>query len=265
MAISPGKRLLEMIPSNNQYERIWLLAKTDFKLKYYDTFLGFIWTILNPLFRLAIFYYIFTYIFDKQIPNYALHIFSGLILWMFFQESTKKGLSLLKTKRYLYENIEFSKLDLYTSSVLSSLMILIINILVYFVVSMFFHIPVNGNLLFVPLQIITLCILVYGIILILSIINIYMKDINQIWDMILLAWFWINPIFYAKTVIFDTFPILKYINPLAGIIINTREGILYGNPPDWGLFVYDLGYSLVVLAIGLILFRLYFHKAAEKL
>lgn len=260
-----GRSIYSHLPENNQYERIWMLAKTDFKLRYYDTFLGFLWTLVNPLFRLAIFYFIFTFIFNKQIPNYALHIFSGLILWMFFQEATKKGMNVLKSKRYLYENINFNKLDLYTSSVLSSLMVLIINIIVYFIVSMFFEIPITWNILFVPLHILNLCILVYGIILILSTINIYFRDINQIWDMILLAWFWINPIFYAKAVIFETYPVLKFINPLAGIIINTREGILYGNPPDWGLYAYDMLYSIVVLLTGLIAFRLLFHKAAEKL
>jgi ABC-type polysaccharide/polyol phosphate export permease len=182
-----------------------------------------------------------------------------------FQEATKKGMNLLKSKRYLYENINFNKLDLYTSSVLSSLMVLIINFIVYFIVSMFFRIPLTWNILFVPLHILNVCILVYGIILILSTINIYFRDINQIWDMILLAWFWINPIFYAKAIIFETYPILKFINPLAGIIINTRAGILYGNPPDLGLYLYYMGYSVVVLLIGLVVFRLLFHKAAEKL
>ncbi len=260
-----GRYITKRLPENNQYERIWILAKTDFKLKYYDTFLGMIWAIASPLFRILIYYFVFTFIFTNKIPNYGLHIFSGLLVWMFFQEATKKGLTILKSKRYLIENIKFNKLDLFVSSLLSSLMALIVNLIVYFIVTMFFKIPITWNLLFIPLIILNICILVFAVNLILSTINIFFRDMSQIWDMILLAMFWINPIFYAKSVIFEYFPILMYINPLAGIIVNIREGLMYGNPPDWNLLLYDYAYALVLLSLGLLIFYRYFHKAAEKL
>ena len=109
-----GRYIAERIPENNQYERIWILAKTDFKLKYYDTFLGMIWAIASPLFRILIYYFVFTFIFTNKIPNYGLHIFSGLLVWMFFQEATKKGLTMnyeagvcIKGKEELEKAIEF--------------------------------------------------------------------------------------------------------------------------------------------------------------
>ena len=265
MANSISRKLANIIPENSKYERIWIIAKTDFKLRNADTLLGFFWTIITPLVKLLIYYFVFSMIFTKKLPNYGLHIFSGLIIWMFFLEATKKGIMVLKSKRYLIENIQLNAIDLYLSSILTSLMVFSINLMVYLIVSLFFSTGINWSVLLVPLQIINICILVFGIMLILSTINIFFRDISKFWDMFLLALFWINPIFYAKSLIFEHFPILMYLNPLAGIIINTRNGLLYGIMPDWGIVAYDFLYALVILGIGLIVFKKYFSKAAEKL
>ncbi len=265
MGVTFGKKGGGRNFNNNKYERIWILSKTDFKLRYADTLLGFFWTVVTPLVRLLIYYFVFSTIFTKKLPNYGLHIFSGLIVWMFFMEATKKGITVLKTKRYLIENVKLNSLDLYTSSILTSLLIFGINILVYLIVSLFFSTAVNWTIIFVPIQVLIVCILVFGLILILSTINIFFRDIGKLWEMFLLGLFWINPIFYAKTIIFEQFPALMYLNPLAGIIINTRNGLLMGEMPDWNIAAYDLAYALVVLGIGLIVYNKYFYKAAEKL
>lgn len=260
-----GNIITQILPANNKYERIWIIAKADFKLRYADTWLGFFWTVITPLFRLMVYYFVFSMIFTKKLPNYGLHIFSGLIVWMFFMEASKKGMAVLKSKRYLIENLKINSLDLYFSSMTTSMMVFVINLTVYLIVSLFFSTGVNWTIIFVPLHIINVCILVFGVMLILSTINIFFRDISKLWDMFLLALFWVNPIFYAKSLIFDQFPILMYLNPLAGIIINTRNGLLNGLEPDWNIYAYDMAYSLVVLGIGLIVFRIYFYKAAEKL
>lgn len=260
-----GTMLARILPANHKYERIWIIAKTDFKLRYADTLIGFFWTVITPLFRLMVYWFVFSMIFTKKLPNYGLHIFSGLIVWMFFMEATKKGMNVLKNKRYLLENLRINSLDLYVSSILTSMMIFSINMVVYLITSLFFNTDLNWTIIFVPLHIINICILVFGVILILSTIHIFFRDISKLWDMFLLALFWINPIFYAKSLIFEQFPILMYLNPLAGIIINTRNGLLMGLEPDWNIYAYDMMYALVVLGIGLLLFNKYFHKAAEKL
>ena len=259
------KKILESLPENNQFERIWILAKTDFKIRYYGTFLGLVWALINPLSRLSVYYIVFSLVIEHNIPNYGLHIFSGLVIWMFFLEGTKKGLNMIKSKRYLLENVDFNKLDIYISAVLSSLMGLLFNIFVYLIASSFSGIFPNWNLLFLPLMILNVCILVLAISIILSVIHIFIRDVSQIWDMLLLALFWLNPIFFARTSrVFDKFPALLYANPVAGIIINTRNVLLYGKPPDWGVLLFDYAYALALLGIGLIVFKKLFHKAAEK-
>ena len=130
---------------------------------------------------------------------------------------------------------------------------------------MAFGIFPGWNILYFPLLLFNLILLVYAISLILSTIHIFLRDIRQVWDMVLVAMFWLNPIFYAKTaLVFDKYPALLYINPLAGIIINTRNALLLNQAPDWGVLIFDIAYAMVFLMIGLFVFRFFFNKAAEK-
>jgi len=165
----------------------------------------------------------------------------------------------------LLENIDFNRLDLFISSVLSSTMGLLFNIFVYLIVSSFFGIFPTLNLIYLPLILLNVCILVLAIGIILSVVHIFFRDIKQVWDMILIALFWLNPIFFAKSSkIFDKLPFLLYANPIAGIIINTRNVLLLDQPPDWGILLFDYAYALGLLGIGLLMFKKLFHKAAEK-
>lgn len=264
MSNSISRKIANFIPENNKYERIWIIAKTDFKLRYSTNVLGMFWAFVFPLIRILIYYIVFSYIFAKDIPNYGLYIFSGIIIWLYFQEATKKGITVIRSKRYLFENIRFNKLDVYFSSILTSLIGFIVNLFVFIIMMQILQVPLTWKVMYYPLFILNICMLALGISLILSTIHVYMKDISQVWDLFLLLMFWINPIFFAKQKVFDLIPQLLYLNPLAGIIINSRDVIMYGKDPDWFFTIYDFLYAGVVLVIGLIIFKKYFHKAIEK-
>ena len=255
---------MRILSENNKYERIWLLAKTDFKLRYNASALGLIWAFVYPLIRILIYYTVFSFVFSKEIPNYGFYIFSGIIIWMYFQEATKRGLMVIRQKRYLLENIRFNKLDVYYASVLTSMIGFLVNLGVFIVMMIIMQMPFTWQILYYPIFIINLLLLSLGVSLILSTINVYLKDITQIWELVLLLMFWINPIFFAKQKIFNMFPALLYANPLAGIIINSRDVLMYGKDPDWFLVGYNFMYAFVILAFGVWFFKKYFHKAIEK-
>jgi ABC-type polysaccharide/polyol phosphate export permease len=184
---------------------------------------------------------------------------------MYFQEATKKGISVIKSKRYLLENIRFNKLDIYTSSIITSSIGFVVNLSVLMVLMAIMQVGFSWRLIYYPIYFFNLVILALGVSLILSTISVYLKDISQLWDLVLLLMFWINPIFFAKQKIFDMFPALLYLNPLAGIIINSRDVLMYGKEPDWFITGYNYLYAGAILAFGLWVFKKYFHKAIEKL
>src|SRR6266496_4633714 len=105
---------------SNKIERLWLLAKIEFKLRYYENKLGLLWALIKPLLDIAIYYAVFQIILKQNIPAFASYLFIGLILWNFFVESTTGTVQILNTKKYLYEYSNMNKMEIYISTLLSN-------------------------------------------------------------------------------------------------------------------------------------------------
>lgn len=257
--------ILEALPENNRMERIWKLAQVDFRRRYYNNSLGLIWALINPLFQVCVYYFAFTFLLKGSVDNYALYLFSGLLFWMFFTEGTNKGLYILKQKRYLIENIQFNKLDLFYSSTFSVFLGFLFNLSAYLMISLISGVPLYGTVLFLPIFVVNIFLLALAVSILLSTLNIYIKDIVHVWAMVIMAGFWVTPIFLPQEAFSGHFEILLYLNPVTSIIINARETVLYGRYPDLTFLIWGITYTLLLLGLGVILFKKYSHKAAEKL
>lgn len=260
------KPILEALPENNRLERMWLFAKIDFRKRYYDSILGLFWALINPLFRLLVYYTVFTVLFGRAEKYYALYLFIGLLCWRFFSEGTNKGLKVFKSKRYLLESIQFEKKDLFLSSTFSVLFGFLFNLLAYSLMSLLMEKGFGVNALFFPVFILNLYIFIYGVALLLGTISIYFKDITHLWDMILLAGFWSVPIFWDQQLILKgEVWFLLYLNPIAGIVINMRNVLIYDQLPDFFILIYDFSFALIFMLIATCIFNKHAHKAIEKL
>ncbi|MCB0520259.1 MAG: ABC transporter permease [Lewinellaceae bacterium] len=259
------KPILELLPENNRWERIWKLAQVDFQKRYYGNRLGLFWALLNPLFQLGVYYIVFTNVFSVSIPYFALYMFIGLLFWMFFSEATTKSIQTLINYRYLIENIQFNKIDLFLSSTLSSFMGFAFNLAVFFVIALSLGPPVTLNFLYFPLFVVNIFLLALAFGLLLSTLNIYLKDIHHVWDMVTLLGIWLAPVFYSEDLFEKKLGFLMYANPFAGIIINVRKTVLYGQAPDFLLCFYNFAFAILLLVLCNLLFRRFSHKAIEKL
>lgn len=256
---------LEALPENNRLERIWVLAKVDFKKRYYNSSLGLFWALLNPLIRLGIYYVIFTKIFDSKIENFALYLFSGLIIWFFFAEATNKSFSVLRAKKYLIENIQFDKVDLFIASSFSAFLGFLFNFLALVLMTLLAGISFTKYSLWLLVLIPNTFILILGINLLLATIHIYIKDINQAWDMVTFGGRFASPIFIPQAIFYGDFSILRFLNPTAGIMINIHETFIYGRPPDMEMIIYDIIYAFALFGLGIWVFNKYSHKSLEKI
>jgi ABC-type polysaccharide/polyol phosphate export permease len=258
---------LTKLPENNRLERIWLLAKTDFKKRYYGSVLGLFWALINPLFRFFIYYFIFTVIFTSRTDNYALFLFLGLIVWMFFQESTKTSISIIRTKRFILENIQINQLDVYYAVLMSTTLGFCFNFSVYFLASLFFDVHISFMVLLLPVLFINLLIFVLGMMILLSVIHIFIRDIMHIWDLLTLMLFWFSGILFVVNQNSGDLKevALAYLTPITGILINLRAILIYGKGFDIRLFIYDFAYAIIFLAIAYTLLKKYYGLALEKL
>ena len=253
---------------SNKLERLWLLAKIEFKLRYYENKLGLFWALLKPIMDICIYYVAFKLILKSDVPSFASYLFMGLVVWNFFLESTQGTIHILYSKKYLYEYSNMNKLEIYISTLFSNSIGFLFNLIMFF---LFYHIfehastPISFyNFWILPLFF-NLFILSLGCALILSNIYIIAKDISQVWMVFTSFLFFLSPIFYKLSVFEAALPAFKYGNPLAGIIINGRRVMMEGSLPDFKLFAFDFGYAILLLLAGLLLLNKLGAKAAEKL
>lgn len=256
--------LINILPENNRFERIWKIAQVDFRKRYYNDRLGLIWALANPLSQIAIYWFVFTRIFQRNRENYVLYIFCGILIWLAFTEAANKGSVLLKQKRYLIENIQFNWMDLYYSHMISITIGFMFNILAYSFISIFYQNPFGEYFYMFPLVLATWFMISLGCGLILGLIRPVFDDIVHIWNIFTRLGFWASGVFFPGTFYLENYRWVAYSNPFVGIILNTRACLLVNNEFYPGLFLYNFIYAIVFLIIAIVLFKKFSKKVVEK-
>ncbi len=253
---------------SNKLERIWLLAKIEFKLRYYENKLGLLWALIKPISDIFIYYIAFQVILKQGVPHFVSFLFIGLILWNFFIESTSGTVQILSTKKYLYEYTNMNKIEIYLSTIFSNCIGFFFNLFFFVIYYQFIDRGTPGlsleALYIIPIYL-NLVVLALAFSIILSNIYVLAKDITQIWIVITGIGFWISPILFKLENFQKALPGVIYANPIAGIIINARNVMLYQKPPNWNLFFFDYLYSIVLLLLGVFLLNKVGSRASEKL
>lgn len=250
---------------SNRAERIWMMAKIEFKLRYYENKLGLMWALIKPLSQILMYYVVFQVLMNQGVDNYVIYLFAGLLLWQFFTETTSGTVKILQTKKYLYEYTNMHKLEIYLASIISSIIGLIFNLFIFLIGAWVSGILPSYHYIFFPLIFINLFILSFGVSLILSNLFLLFKDIMQIWNIVVGFGFFLSPILYRGELFSQKLRFLDYLNPISGIINNTRNVLMFQTVPDWEMLLFDIGYASLILMIGLYLLRRISPKASELL
>ncbi len=200
-------------------ELIRILAVSDLKVKYQSSVLGFLWSLLNPLLMMLVLYFVFSNVFRFEEDNFSLYLLIGIVAWRFLANGTMTSISAIVGKQSLVTKVYVPRQILVLSSVF--------------------------NVLFFPLIHAIFLVLVYGLSLILASLYVYYRDLNQIWDVLLQAGFFLSPIVYPISIVPEKYLGYYMINPVTVVIEMYREVLLYAKTPS----VIDIG--LIVAAAGL--------------
>jgi ABC-2 type transport system permease protein len=267
MGLSLGEYAKNWFKHTNKAERIWLMAKIEFKLRYYENTMGLLWALMKPIADVLIYYIAFKVIMGVTIPHYAVFVFMGIIIFNYFSECSGGTILILQTKRYLYEYTNMDKLEIYLSVVISNFIGFLFNLVIFLVFCQFDHVQLNYHMIYLIPLMLNLIILALAFSLILSNLYLWAKDINQIWAIISQILFWLSPIIYTTEQLHKKVPYLEYINPIGGLISNTRHVLMdQEHPnPDWNLMGFDFVYALFFLLIGISLLKNLGPNASEKL
>ena len=217
----------------NRKNRILLkeLTKTDFKLRYQGSVLGYLWALLRPLMMFAILYIVFSKLLriGNDIPHYPVYLLCGTTLWSFFTECTSQGIQAIIARGELLRKISFPKYIVVVSSQLTALINLGINLIVVIIFALINGVAPSWSWFLVIPVILELYLLSLGIAFLLGAINVKYRDITSIWDVLVQALFYAVPIIYPISMVADTSVIAAKIillNPIAQCIQDVRFNLI---------------------------------------
>jgi len=208
------------------------LIRTDFKLRYQGSVLGYLWSFFKPLMLFLILYIVFTKFITlgKGTPNYAVSLLLGIVLWTFFIEATSNSLKSIVGRGSLIRKIKIPIYLIPVSTVASAFINLCLNLIVVFIFVIFSPIDAFSwkTAVFLPLVILELTLLSTAVGLFLSATYVRFRDIDHIWDVVRQALFYTIPIIYPLTRIpSEVIQKIIMVNPLAQIIQDARFLVTY--------------------------------------
>ena len=248
------------------------LVRTDFKLRYQGSVLGYAWSLLKPLMLFAILYIVFVKFLKigDDVPHYPIYLLLGIVLWNFFSEITSMGLSSIVGRGDLIRKIRIPRWIIVLSSSVSALINLGLNMIIVVVFMVFNHVDLLRTGLWLPFILFEIFILGLGASLLLSAMYVKYRDISHIWEVIMQAGFYVTPILYPLTVIKNTFyEKVLILNPMAQAIQDARYAIVTHSPKNLtvGRLFESNVYYLIPLGVVVLLFVsgvLYFKKEAKS-
>lgn len=219
------------------------LVARDLKARYKNSVLGILWSILNPMFLMLVFTILFSVLANNQIRDYPIFVLTGLIPWNFFSGSLISGTVSVTSNSGLVKKVYFPRELLPTAALLSNLVNFLFAFLVLVVFLYIFGIGLTVHALWVPLILATQLIFTLGLALLLGSLTVFYRDVLMILEVVMLAWFFLTPVFYSlemfgntATVLGYTFypaQLLRWLNPMASIIDGYRT-VLWGTYDSGG-------------------------------
>lgn len=203
------------------------MVTTDFKVRYQGSVLGYLWSLLKPLFLFAILYVVFMYIIPlgKDIEHYPVYLLTGIVLWNFFTETTMIGATAVVARGDLIRKISIPRYLVVIASSLSALINLGLSLVVVVIFALLNGVvPSLSWLLLIPI-IIELFVLAIGISFLLSALYVRFRDITYIWEVVLQAGFYATPIIYPLTRVPEELHKWFFLNPMAQLIQDARFAI----------------------------------------
>jgi ABC-2 type transport system permease protein len=235
------------------------LIVTDFKLRYQGSALGYLWSLLKPLFLFAILYVVFGMFlrFGSSIEHFPIYLLLGIVLWSFFTEATTQGLQAIVSRGDLIRKINFPKYIIVISGTVSALINLLLNLLVVLTFLFIGGVDLKWEILWFPLILLELYMLALALAFFLGAAYVKFRDISYIWEVGLQAAFYATPILYPITEVIaksEAAAQVMMLNPVAQIIQDARWTVVTQQTTT----LYDLvknpwfvaiPFAIVVLAI----------------
>jgi len=228
-----GKLLEEIKGIYQKRDLIRHLVFTDLKTHYKGTFLGFLWMILDPLFMMLVYVVLVSVVFQRGGPQFPILLFSALIGWRWFLQSSTNSLRTYISNGKLIQTIDVPLSIFPITKVLLSMTTFLASFVPLIPMLFVFDATINLNFLWLPVLIFAQLIFVLGISLIFSVAGIYFSDLNNIMQFVLKLWFYFSPALYNISAIPEKYyHYYMVINPFAALFESYKNVLVYGTAPN---------------------------------
>lgn len=230
------------------------LVKKGIRLKYRRSYLGILWSLLEPLLTTCVLTIVFGTLFGNKDHAFPVYILSGRLLYTFFSQGTTGALKSIRANASMIKKVYVPKYLYPLSSLLFNYIIFMISLVILLILSLVFGVFPTVYILNAVPCLLLLLILSFGVGMILATIGVFFRDMEYLWNVLLMLVMYTCAIFYYPEKLLNSgFSWILKGNPLYCIIFNFRNAI-FGNPMHMKMFVYALGVSILSVIIGLYVF-----------
>jgi ABC-2 type transport system permease protein len=250
------------------------LAVTDFKLRFFGSVLGYLWTLMRPLLLFGVIYVVFTEIvrFGGEVEHYPVYLLTSIVLFSCFSEATSRGVRSLVERENLLRKIRFPRLVIPLSVALAALFNLLANMIAVFVFVFISGIEPRLDWVQLPALIAMLVVLATGVTMLVSALYVRYRDMEPIWEVTLQLLFYASPVLYVITFVPEDFRKLAASNPIATILTQMRHALIDESAPTaatvlggWFQLLIPVAVVVAIFAVGFWVFFRETPRIAENL
>lgn len=250
----------------NYREMIYSLVHKELRGKYKGSVLGFLWSLLIPLFQLVVYTIVFSVFMQSGIEKFYMFLFVALIPWLFFNNCISGGAMSIIQQKNLVQKIYFPREVLPLSFVISSFVNMLLSFLVVFGALFISGTGVKLSVLwYLPIILTVEFIMGLGGALLFSALTVYFRDLEYIIGIVTMAWMYMTPILYPLDQLPEHIQPILYYNPMTSVIVAYRDILYYQQAPDLKTLAYALIWGIVLLILGSAVFSGLKRNFAEEL
>jgi ABC-2 type transport system permease protein len=256
--------------SRRFWELTWTLAVTDWRLRFYGSALGYLWTLARPFAFFGVIYVVFTEVANigNEIKDYGICILFSMVLFQFFGEATNGSVTAVVRRENLLRKMRFPRLAIPLSTVLTALMNLVATMVAVFIFAIASGVYPKWSWLELPLLIALLTVVATGTGLLLSVLFVRYRDVQPIWEVATQILFYASPILYVATMVPEDWQRAFLLNPIAAVLTQVRHAVVDPTAPTVTALLGGAGWALVPVAVSALVLALgvwAFARAAPRL
>lgn len=234
------------------------------KLKYRRSYLGLVWTLLEPLLMTMVLALVFGTLLGKNIPYFPVYILCGRLMFSCFSSTTKVAMRSIRANQAMIKKVYVPKYLYPLSTIIYNYVLFLISLIILAALAVFYKVPTSWHIIEIFIPLIILAILCVAVGLILSTACVFFRDLEYLWEVILMLIMYCSGIFYSVEKMGHMAKTILSLNPVYCIISNVRCVVMEGGSiftstsyslSNLNMMIYSLVFSIVALAVGIIMFK----------